>query len=153
MNWLFCAASVFSHFYDSDVATDIYPDTSAFPIKHRRDISRSSIAKELAEFFLVKRNAMLFDQLYKIGGRIAGERRLREVRVSRNKILRARVEVGEIAAAAARDKNLLADPVCALEHDNPAPSFASLHGTDQAGSPGPENDDVVLPLHRSGSQM
>jgi hypothetical protein len=57
------------------------------------------------------------------------------------------VQVGEIAAAAAGDQDFLADSIRAFEHqDAPAP-LAGFHSTHQAGSAGPENDDVVFPIH------
>ena len=90
---------------------------------------------------------MFFDEAHEVGRRIAGERRLGEVWIGRKKILRAGVQVGEIAAAAAGDQDFLADAVRAFEHQNAPPALARFHGTHQPGGAGSENDDVVFPIH------
>jgi hypothetical protein len=57
------------------------------------------------------------------------------------------VKVGEIAAAAAGDQNLLADSVRAFDHQDAPATLAGFHGTDQAGGAGSQNDDVIFPIH------
>jgi len=69
------------------------------------------------------------------------------VSIGRKKILWARVQVGEVAAAAAGDQDFLADSVGAFENQNTAAALASFNGTHQAGRAGSENDDVVFPIH------
>jgi len=110
-------------------------------------MSRRSIAEQLAKLFLVIGDAMLFDEAHEVGRSIAGKRRLGEVWIGRKKVLWARVQVGEVAAAAAGDQNLLADSVRAFEYqDAPAP-LPGFNGTHQASGSGSENNDVVFLIH------
>ncbi len=93
------------------------------------------------------RDAVFFDECYEIGRSIAGERRFGEVWIGRKEILRAGVQVGEVAAAAAGDQDFLADSIRSFEHQNTPAALAGLNGTHQAGRAGSENDDVVFPIH------
>src|SRR5580658_11380667 len=90
---------------------------------------------------------MFFNEAHEVGRCIASQRRLGEVRIGGKKILRAGVEVGEIAAAAAGDQNLLADAIRAFQYQHTAATLAGFDGTHQPGSAGSENDDVVFPIH------
>src|ERR1035441_9595927 len=84
---------------------------------------------------------MFFDEAHEVRRSVAGERRLGEVSIGRKKVLRAGVEVGEIAAAAAGDQDFLADSIRAFEHQNTAAQLAGFNGTHQASRAGSENDD------------
>ena len=57
------------------------------------------------------------------------------------------MQVGEIAAAATGDQDLLADAIGALEQQDTASALAGFDGTHQAGGPGSENDDVTSFIH------
>ena len=90
---------------------------------------------------------MLFNKAHEIGRSIAGKRRLGEMSIGRKKVLRASVQVSEIATAAAGDEDLFADSIRAFEYqDMPAP-LSGFNGTHQASSAGSENDDVVFLIH------
>ena len=52
------------------------------------------------------------------------------------------MQVGEIAAPAAGDEDLLADAIGMLQHGDPAATFAGFDGTHQAGRAAAENDHV-----------
>jgi hypothetical protein len=90
---------------------------------------------------------MFFDEAHEVRRSVAGQRRFGEVWIGGKEILRAGVQVGEVAAAAAGDQDFLADSIRAFEHQNIAASLAGFNGTHQAGRAGPENDDVVFPIH------
>jgi hypothetical protein len=66
---------------------DFHSCVAAFPLQHRGDVARASIAEQLAELFLVIGDAVLFDEAHEVRGSVAGERRLREVSIGRKKIL------------------------------------------------------------------
>ena len=85
---------------------------------------------------------MLFDQRDEIGGRVAGQRRLGEMRIGGEEILGLAVEVGEIAAAAAGDENFLAQPVGVFEDRDAASALARFDGAHQAGCAATENQCV-----------
>ncbi len=86
---------------------------------------------------------MFFDQPHEVGGGVAGERRLGEVGIGGEEVLRTGVQVCEIAAAATRDQYLLADSICAFKHHDATSALAGFDGAHQAGSACSENDDVV----------
>ncbi len=87
---------------------------------------------------------MLFDQSHEVGRSVARKRRLGEMRIRGKKILRAGVQIGEIAAAAAGDQDLLPDSIRAFEHQHTASALAGFDGTHQPGSTASENDDVIV---------
>ena len=66
-------------------------------------------------------------------------------------MFRARVQVGEVAAPATRDKDLLPRLIVSLEYEHPATAPAGLHRAHQPGSTGAQDDHVVhglrLPRH------
>src|SRR5258708_3040636 len=90
---------------------------------------------------------MLFDEMHEVGRSIAGERRLGEVWIGRKKVLRAGVQVSEVATAAAGDQDFFADSIRAFEYQDTPTPLPGFNGTHQASSAGSENDDVVFLIH------
>ena len=60
-------------------------------------------------------NTVFFDKMHEVDRGITGERRLGEVSIARQKVLRAGMKVGEVTAAAAGDEYLLPDSIRAFE--------------------------------------
>lgn len=52
------------------------------------------------------------------------------------------MNIGEVATAAARDANLLADTVGVFEHEDLAPALAGLSRTKESGRPCPDYYDI-----------
>ena len=52
------------------------------------------------------------------------------------------MQIGEIAAAAAGDQDLLADSFRALQHKHMPAALARLDSAHEAGSPAAEHDDI-----------
>ncbi len=90
----------------------------ALAFEHGDDVLRGAVAEELAEGLLVVRDAVLLDQGDDVGGREAGEGGFGEVRVRGEEVFGAGVDVGEVAAAAAGDEDLLADAVGVIEDED-----------------------------------
>src|SRR4029077_20527668 len=129
------------------VAPYCYSGVAAFPLKHRGDVARRSIAEQLTKLFLVIGNGVLFDKAHDVGRSVAGERRLGEVPIGRKKVLWAGMKIRKIATAAAGDQDFFADAIRAFQHqDTPAP-LPRFNGTHQASSACAENDDVVFLIH------
>jgi hypothetical protein len=84
------------------------PTLAAFLHQHRDDLPGRAVAEELPERLLVPGDAVALDQREEIPLGIAAERRLGEMRVLGEEVLRPRPGVGEVAAPAARDEDLLA---------------------------------------------
>ena len=87
---------------------------------------------------------MLLYERDKIGGRVAGQGRLTEVRVGGNEVVGGRVQVGEIATAATGDRDLLADPFGMFEYDYLAAAFAGLDRTEETGCPAADDNHICL---------
>ena len=115
---------------------------AALFLQHRRNIARGTIAEKLAKSFFVIRDAILFDQSNEIGRRITGKRRLGKVRIGGNKIFRRAINVGEIAASAAGNQDLLARPVCTFQKRDAPSTLAGLDSAHQPRGPAPENQRV-----------
>jgi hypothetical protein len=88
---------------------------AALRFEHGDDVACGAVAEELAERLLVEGNAMPFDEGDEISWRVAGERGAGEVRIGGEESVGRAVEIGEVAAAAAGDEDLLADAVGMIE--------------------------------------
>ncbi len=106
------------------VQKDLDAGIAALRLQHFRDVLRGAVAEKLAESFLVVGNVMLFHEGDKVGGRVPGEGGFGEVFVSADEILRATVDVREVAASSTGDENFLADAVGKFK-DRDAPSALS----------------------------
>ena len=124
-------------------------DGGAFGQQHGHDLPRRAVAEELAQRLLVPGDAVLLDQGDEVVLGVARQRRLAEMRIGRQERLGPAAEVGEVAAAAARDQDLLADLVGVLQHQHAAPALAGAQGAHQAGGAAARDDDVVALVHAS----
>jgi hypothetical protein len=77
-----------------------------------------------------------------VGGRVAGQGRLGKVGIGGEEVVGAGVQVGEVAAAAAGDKDLLAGLVTALEYRNAAAAAAGFNGGHEARGASAEDENV-----------
>ena len=100
---------------DSAIEKYFYSRIPTFRFEHVGNIARRAVAEELSEGFFVEGDAMLLDQSNKVGRCISGQRRFRKVRVCRDEIIRLAMNVGEITASSARNKNFLANALGALD--------------------------------------
>ena len=116
-------------------------------LQHPDNVARRTITEELAVSFFVIRNVIFLDKCYEIGRCTAGENRLAEMRIGREKIFGLAMQIGEIAAASAGDKDLLGDAVSTLKNGDAPAAFASFDGAQEAGGTGAENDDIKVVGH------
>src|SRR5581483_7104259 len=121
---------------------DIDARRGAFGQHHRHDLPCRAVAEKLAQGLLVPGDAMLVDQRDEIVLRVAGQRRFAEVRVLRQERAGIRVQIGEVAAPAARDQDLLADLLGVIEQQHTATALAGAHRAHQAGRSGTNEDDI-----------
>ena len=89
-------------------------------MQHGDDVLGGIVAKELAQCFLVPRDAVCIDQCDEIPLRIARQRRFGEMWVGADEGLWIGVQIGEVAAPAARNADLLARCACVI-HQQGAP--------------------------------
>jgi hypothetical protein len=135
------------HLMDSAIEEDLHAGGSAFRLEHPGDILRGTIAEELAQRFFVVRDAMLLDESDEIRGSVTRQGGLREVLVRGDEVLRLAMEVGEIAAASAGDKDFFAYAIGALQHGDAPAALARFDGAEEAGRAGAENQSVKLVDH------
>ena len=76
---------------------------------------------------------MPLDEPDKIRGGVARQRGFSEVWIGRKKIVRLRVQVGEVAAASAGDEDFYAGPLGTLNHRDAASTAAGFNRRHQAG--------------------
>jgi hypothetical protein len=87
-------------------------------------------------------DAVFFDEGNEIGGCVASEGGLGEVRIFGEKVFRLGVNIREVAAAAAGDENFLADFFGAFEEHDAAAAFSGFDGAEEAGGAGAQDQDV-----------
>jgi hypothetical protein len=126
---------------------------AGFQQQHFDYAARTVITKQLAQLFLVIRDAMLFYQGDEICGRVASQRRLAEMRVLGNEIVRSRSEVSKITTAASRDRYLLSYLPSMLEHYCLTTSFSGFNCTKQSRRTSANYDYVCLSHRQSVSPV
>jgi hypothetical protein len=75
-------------------------------------------AKQLPVFALFVFESVPLHQVDKVPLRILTQRRFAKMLISREKVLRLDIEIGEIAATAARHQDFFTDLIRTLEHEN-----------------------------------
>ena len=103
----------------------------------------AAVAEELPELLLVERDPVPLDQRDEIARRVTRERGTAEIRVLRKIAGRARADIREVAASAAGDADLLAEPVIVLDEEHAATALPRLRRAHHAGGAGADHDDVV----------
>ena len=81
-------------------------------------------AKQLPVFALFVFEPVPLHQVDKVPLRILTQRRLAKMLIGREKFLRLDLEIGEIAATAARHQDFFTDLICTLEHKNLAAALS-----------------------------
>src|SRR5437899_11660899 len=119
----------------------------AFRFEHAHDLLRGAVTEELSESFLVKLDAVFFNQPDEICRGVSCKYRFGEVRIVRDKVFRLTMKVGEIAAATAGYQNLFANAPGAFEHSHapaPLPCLDSAHEPSRTAA---ENNYVKVVCH------
>jgi hypothetical protein len=110
--------------------------------QHGDDLVAPAVAEQLPLVLLVPRDAVSLDEIDEIARRVARERRAAEVAVPGIEVARADLDVGEVAAAAARDADLLGDLVGMVEQHDRAAELPGDRRAVQAGGAGADDGDV-----------
>ena len=137
------AVFVFRDRGDAHAQPQLRMGLAAFLQQHVDDLPRRAVAEQLPARLLVPGDAVALDQRDEVALGVAAQRRTAELRIVRQKIRRAGVQIGEIAAPAAGDANLLGRVPRLLQHQHRASALAGDAGAHQARGARPENDDVV----------
>jgi hypothetical protein len=110
--------------------------------QHVDDLPRRAVAEQLAERLLVVANAVALDELDEVVLGMALQRRDAEMRVLRQEILRRSVDVGEVAAAATGDADLLSRRGRVVDEQHRAAPPSRLDGTHHARSTRADHKNV-----------
>ena len=111
--------------------------------KQRDELARGAVAKELARSFGVVSDAVALDERDKLLGRVAGEGGFGKMGVFAEKVLGARVEVGEIGAAPTGDKNFASRLGGVVDDKNAEAALGEQPGREQARGACAEDGGVV----------
>ena len=130
--------------FDGAFRVQLHTGLTAFGAKKVHDLSRGSAAEELAQSFFIIRNVVLLHQLDEFAGGITREGGSAEVWVVGEIIFRAGMEIGEIAATAARDKNFFADTTIVLQHKHSSTAQTGRSRTHQACATRANDNGVEL---------
>ncbi len=104
--------------------------------------SADSSQKSWPLVLLVPRDAVALHERDEVLRRVARERRAAEVRVVGQEVGRPRVAVREVAAAAARDADLLAHLRRMVDEQHARTELAGDAGAEEAGGAGTDDDGV-----------
>ena len=85
---------------------------------------------------------MFFGERNEICGRITSQSGFDEVRIGGKKIFGLAMEIGEVAAAATGDEDLLAESVGSLENGDTAAALTGFDGAHQTGGAAAEDQSV-----------
>ena len=132
------------HFGDGAARLDMRGGSAALGGQHLRDVACRAVAEQLAQRLLVIGNAVLLHQADEVRRGIARQRRLGEVRVGGEEVLRPCVQVGEVAAPAAGDEDFPADPGIVFEHGDAAPAPPGFDRAHQPGGAGADDQNVGI---------
>jgi hypothetical protein len=108
------------------------------------DLLGRVVAEQLALVLLMEADAVAPHQRDEISRRVARQCRPAEVRVGRQELRRRGVAVGEVAAAAARDADLLGQLLGMVDHQHPQAALPGDAGTEQPGRTGAEDHGVEV---------
>jgi len=100
------------------------------------------IAEELAEGLFVIGDVVFVDQLEEVARGVERQRGFREVWIVGEKTIRFAMDIGEIAAASARDEDLTAGQAAVVEQRNAAAVLACDSSAHEACGSGSQNDRV-----------
>jgi hypothetical protein len=113
------------------VQKNLYSHSPALGFEQFHNIVGGAVAEKLAKRLLVIGNVVSFNQRDEVGRFVPGQSGFSEVGICGIEVFRPAIEVGEIAAASAGDKNFFASAIGAFQdHDAPA-AFAGLDGAHQ----------------------
>src|ERR1700692_2451055 len=112
----------------------------AFGFEHGEDVAGGAVTEKVASCLVVVRDARFFDQDDEIGGSVASDGGLGEMRVGGNEVFNAAVKVGEVAASTAGDEDFFAEAIGALEDGDAAAALAGPDSAHQAGRAATEDE-------------
>jgi hypothetical protein len=130
------------NFGDVGFEKDLDLGSTAFGFEEIGDVRCGIVAEELAQAFFVVGNAMLFYEGEEIRGGESGQGGFGEMGIRREEIFWRGVDVGEVAAATAGNKDFFADAVDVLEYSDTAAAFAGFGGAEKAGGACADDQDV-----------
>ncbi len=136
-----------------DAAGTVPRDSGALALlaQHRHDAFGAVVAEQLALVLLVKGDPVATHQIDEASRRIRPQRGACETRVLAGEALvPVGRQVGEVAAAAARDADLLGQPRPMVDHRHAQAALPGDRCAEQPGCAGADHDQVEGLAHRGG---
>ena len=123
----------------------VHAGVGAFLLQQLEDLFRAVVAEELAELLLVPRDAVALDEREEILRREAREGGLQEVRAAAGDVVGGgRAEVGEVAAPAAGDEDLVPAARVVLQQQHALAAQPRGARTEQPRGPAADHDDIMV---------
>ena len=114
----------------------------AFIEQHRHDLAGRAVAEELPQSLFVPGDAVALDEREEVRGRVAAQRRAREMRIGADEAFGDRVHIGEVAAPAPRDQDLAAGFGRMIDDEHAPSALPRDRGAHQPRAAGAEDDCV-----------
>jgi hypothetical protein len=126
----------------------LHPAGIALGPQHVDDAAGAIGAEQLSPVLLVEGDAVAPDQRDEFRRCVARQRRTGELRVlGQVAVVPLRIDVGEIAAAAAGDADLLADFRRVVDQHHARAALAGDGGAHHAGRTGANDDEIKVAVH------
>ena len=121
----------------------LHPATRAVDQQHVNDPLTGIVTEELPQMLFMKPDARFTHTGNEALGRMGLERMAHEARIAAQVAGRVRpIQIGEVAATASRDADLLADATCMVQHGHLQAAQPQLPGAIQPGSARAHHDHI-----------
>ena len=133
-----------AHVVHRDRVTNNDLTKGTFSLQHVDDLKGMVITEELPPMLFMKADAMLFDESNKVFGGVPGQSTFYKMRVEREKVLWATMNISEVTSATATDSNFFAECFGMIEHQHTLAPLAGHRRTEEAGSARANHNDVPV---------
>src|SRR3954463_235648 len=127
-----CKAGIAANFLHCRLGKDTDACSATLLFEHRDNLASRAVAKKLAECLFVIRNLVLLNQRDEVSRLVTCQRRFGEVRIGREEVFGAAMNVGEVAASAAGDQYLFSDALRALNQGDTSAALPRFDGAHKA---------------------
>jgi hypothetical protein len=128
--------------YAASLENKFYAGSFALELKHVEDLAGGVIAEELAQCLFVPLDSVALDKFEEVLRLIESQSRFGEVRIRGDEVSRSAMNIGEVAAASARDEDLAAGLGIVFEEEDSPVALTGGGGAHETGGASAKDDDV-----------
>ena len=132
---------------DRPAQADVHASGLAFIEQHGYDGLGRTVAEQLPQRLFMIGDAVFFDQRDEVRRGVSPHRALGEVRIGRDIAPRHRADIGEVAAPASRNQDLLAHFVGVIDDQHAFAALPRHRGTHQPSAAAAQNDRIIFSVH------